>query len=235
VRADFQIMISEDGVSLASPGVLSDGGTGSISYSGMAGDFSIAFTYTTNSPGADSFGFFSTDSLRITNRSVAEHTLTIAVSSSGFNTPLGGPLTLVNSISGTVTRGTLEGNYTSYADRTGTLFGTSDLATATLSFVATTVQGFVDPDLAANQPPPTNTFSTSQDTTTGTSLIYGFGSDGTYSVTSIGNFDLYAGSSVTVSELSGVHAPAPPGLVLALSGIPVLGLGSWFRARRKQP
>jgi hypothetical protein len=232
-RADFQIQLYEDGNLLASPGTLSDNGSGVITYTGMAGDFSIAFTFNSTTPGADDKGTLSVDNARITNRTSAEHTLTMMVSSQGFTSPAGSALSLVNSISGTVSRGTVEGNLTTYADRGNTLFGTSDLATDTFKYAATTVVGFVDPDLAANLPPPSNTFAGSQDTA-GTTTTSGFSTGGTYSITSVGNFDLYGFSSVTFSELSQVHAPAPSGVVLALSGVPVLGLGSWFRARRRQ-
>jgi hypothetical protein len=225
VRADFQVRLYEDGQLLTAPGTISDNGTGLITYSGQAGDFSVSLSFTSTSPGAGNLGIVSTDSSRITNRSSAEHTLTVALSSQGFNVPNGGPLTLVNSVSGTVGRGTLTGDFSSYADRNNTLFGTSDLTAPTVTFAASTT-GFVDPDLGPGAAPLSNSFS-------GMSLNYGFDSELVYSITSVANFDLTGGASVNFSATSEVHAPAPPGLVLALSGIPLLGLGSWFQGRRR--
>jgi hypothetical protein len=49
-------------------------------------------------------------------------------------------------------------------------------------------------------------------------------------------FTLDAGSGQTSANVSAstvATAPAPAGLVLALTGVPVLGIGSWLRRRRQ--
>jgi hypothetical protein len=214
-RADFQLRLYEDGVFLAAPGVLTDGGSGVITYSGNAGDFNLAFTYaTSNSPGADNVGIVTVANTRVTNTASATHTLTIEVSSQGFNVPTGDSLTLLNSASGTVSRGTISGSFNSYADRNNALFGTSDLAAPALTF--------------------TGTAGTLSASFSGSTELYPLTSTGLYSITNVGTYTFGAGASITLTGgLSEVHAPAPPGLVLALSGMPLLGFGCWFRGRRR--
>jgi hypothetical protein len=214
-RADFQLRIYEDGNFLAAPGVLTDGGSGVITYSGNAGDFNLAFTYaTSNSPGADNVGIVTVANTRITNNTNATHTLTIEVSSQGFDLPTGDSLSLLNSASGTISRGSINGSFTSYVDRSNSLFGKSDVAAPAVTFAGTAG---------------TNSASFS-----GTTEVYPFSSTGTYSITNVGTYTFAAGASMTLTGgLSEVHAPAPPGLVLALSGMPLLGFGCWFRGRRR--
>jgi hypothetical protein len=219
-RADFQLRIYEDlgsgNVATATPLLtLSDtSGSGVIQYSGNVGDFNLAFTYaTTNSPGGDT-GIVTVSNTRITNRTGAAHEITIAVSSQGFTSPSGANLTLENSSSGTVQRGTVTGDFTSFVDRQNGLFGVSDLSssaftysgvagTDSASFAGTTFNGYL-PELGP-----------------------------VYSITNVGDYNFSGGASVTLTGgLSEVHAPAPPGLVLALSGVPLLSVGYWFRRRR---
>lgn len=54
-----------------------------------------------------------------------------------------------------------------------------------------------------------------------------------YTVYNTMNIMLAGGDSAQFTGTTTVTAPAPPGVVLALSGIPVLGLGCWLRRRRR--
>jgi hypothetical protein len=219
-RADFQLVLYEDGQQLSLPSAgganyLSDSGSGVITYSGNAGDFNLAFTYaTSNSPGQDGVGIVTVSNTRVTNRTSAQHTLSIQVSSQYFSTPTGDGLTLVNSASGTVTRGTITGSFVSYVDRNNTLFGLNDIVTDPVAFTGVSGTGSAS-------------FS-------GTSMFTPFTSNGTYSITNIGNYNFSGMASITLTGgLSEVHAPAPASAVLACSAVPLLGFGCWFRRRRR--
>jgi hypothetical protein len=185
--------------------------SGVIQYSGSVGDFNLAFTYaTSNSPGTEN-GIVTIANTRVTNTKSVAHSLTIAVSSTGFQTTSD---TLVNSASGTISRGTVYGDFTSYVDRTNTLFGAGDVKTPAVLFSGTAGT-------------PSSSFS-------GTSFASGLntGPDMMYSITNVGNYNFAGNASVTLTGgYSETIAPVPSGVVLALSGVPFLGLSFWFRRR----
>jgi len=54
-----------------------------------------------------------------------------------------------------------------------------------------------------------------------------------YTITSVTNLTLGAAGTVQMTGITQVAVPAPAGVVLALTAVPFLGLGSWLR-RRKQ-
>jgi len=58
-----------------------------------------------------------------------------------------------------------------------------------------------------------------------------FNKTGSYSLYTVVTVTFTGAGSVSFNEITGV-TPVPAGLVLALTGIPVLGLGTWFRRRR---
>jgi hypothetical protein len=101
--------------------------------------------------------------------------------------------------------------FNSYADTTNALFGTQQGA-PTLSFSASGQNGVGGGNSQTSFSP----------------------NGATYSLTNIGQYTLTSGTDVTVvsGNTEVTPTPAPAGAVLALSGLPVLGLG-WLR-RRKQ-
>ena len=230
-RADFALQMSVDGQA-STLGILTDVGQmtpGVIQYSGSVSVgstayFNLAFTYaTSNSPG-DSNGIVTIANTRITNLTGSAHTLTIAVSSTGFATP--GVDQLYSTMSGSVTRYSATGSFTSYVDLNNGLFVTSNPS---------------DPSKVINAP--TLAFSaaalTPNASFSGTSISDTFGAsnaDGSpivYSITNVSNYTIAGGGSLTLSGgNSETVAPAPSGMVLALSGVPLLGLGCWLRRRR---
>jgi len=64
-----------------------------------------------------------------------------------------------------------------------------------------------------------------------------FSPSGKYSLTLTETFTLSAGGSITVTggNVQAVPSPAPPGFVLALTGLPFLGAGLWARRRKVAP
>lgn len=228
-QATFELRIYEDG-NIASPllSLQDSDNDGSIAYTGNVGtDFNLAFTFaTSNSPGDSDVGIVTVSNTRITNLTGATHSLTIAVSSQGFMSPSGSGLTLVNTTSGSVTRGTISGNFTTYVDQGNGLFGMSDIQTAAVTFSQTTGTSFA-----------------------GTTLQSPLTLAGPYSITNVGNYTFGASASMTLTGgnsqvqapdpssttggTGGVLTPAPSGLVLALTGMPLFSLGCWFRARRR--
>jgi hypothetical protein len=215
-RADyqFQLNIYEDGVLLKSLTDKDVGQTlGSISYSGTVKDFNLQFTYaTSNTPGTDGTnGIVTIANTRVTNTTSAAHTLTIAVSSTGFQTNSDA---LINTASGSVNRGSISGNFTSYVSRDNALFGMSDISTTPVTFSGAAGTG-----------------SASFSGTT-QSATFAVTPDITYSITNVGNYTFAGNASITLTGgYSETIAPVPSGVVLALSGVPFLGFSCWLRRR----
>jgi hypothetical protein len=210
-RATIQMMIQEDSGTVTTI----TGSNGFVSFNGAFGDFSIVASFgTSNAPGGQNalvqLGTFSVTNNASGNGS---HVLNISVSGDGFNSPQSPPpLEVLDTVSGSGVNGTLFGNFQGYADATNTLFG-KGFASTNLGFsVSGTSQSF------------------HQD-----GVQFGFSPDGaTYSLSTFATYSLSNGGSFTLSG-GNVQAvvPAPAGLMLVLSGLPLLGLG-WLR-RRRQP
>jgi len=179
------------------------------------GDFNVHFAYAlSNAPGGEQ-ALLQTSDGKLTNLdSTSSHTLTVLVSSTDFYLPQSPPLlTVASTASGSVGRGSLSGVFTSYADASNTLYGTT-FATDQVTFGP----------IGANA-------SYSGSTSKG-----GFDPNGSpYSLTNVGTYTLSKGAQVTVSggnTAVSALAPAPGGIALSLAGLPVLGLG-WLRRRQK--
>jgi hypothetical protein len=140
----------------------------------------------------------------------------IFVSSTGFTSPQSPPpLNLKTASSITEDSGHTVVHFTSYADSSNTLFGMTGgtVVSNGVSYSATGQQG---------------TGATANPTL--------FSPNGaTYSLTNTGQYTMDAGTSLTVvsGNTTVTATPAPPGVVLALSALPVLALGQWMRRRRK--
>jgi MYXO-CTERM domain-containing protein len=196
-------------------GASSNTGFVTFSGSGLGGFFDVLFTIgTTNTPGGQqalitqSNNSVSTDYTDVNT----SHTLHIYVSSTGFTQPQSPPPTsLGNASSITENGGSTTVVFSSYADATNTLFGTSGSSTSV-------------------------TYSVSGQAGKGDQSSTLFSPNGaTYSLTNIGDFTMTGGTSLTVvsGNTTVTPTPAPAGAVLALAGLPVLGIGGWLR-RRKQ-
>jgi len=160
------------------------------------------------------------------------HSIRIELSQTGWNAPTGTPLTLSSSGGGSFDY--LQGTnlsatqsvaitYQGFLDNTNTLFGqpgAGSTPTQTANVSRTTVgsTGFrLNPDPSVNTLVPGGTPFSMTDVLTFT-------------------FTLDAGSGQTTANVSAssvASVPAPAGLVLALSGLPVLGIGTWLRRRRQ--
>jgi len=142
------------------------------------------------------------------------HTLHISSSAQGFTTPNSPPpLFVLDSASGTQNNGTTSGTFQGYADATNALFGTG-FAGQKLTF---SVNG-LSQSWSAN------------------GSVGGFSPNGsTYSLSTFETLTMTGGTSLTLTggDVQTV-VPAPAGLALVLTGLPVLGIGGWLRRRVRQ-
>jgi len=194
-------------------------GTTEALYSGSIGGlFSVTLAYgtTDNSTPVHAIVELSDTNLK-TKYTNAGHTLTLYVGAQGFTTPQSPPpLALLDTASGSLTNGSVTGTSQGFADATNALFG----------------QGFAGELLTFSASGGSQSFDQS-------GYKYGFSPDGaTYSLALISNYTITAGATAASLTVTGGNAqtiptPAPAGAVLALTGLPLLGLGGWLR-RRKQ-
>lgn len=227
----FQLVITEDGTSYTS---------GVVNWAGMknpitkeaeinlptiqVGDFDIYMTVSaTNSPGNGQYAHLGIGSTYIVNNnysSAGTHTLTIAVTATGFSSPgtdgnASLPyLTLDSNASGNLFsdgRSTsASGTFTAYASASNNPFATGD---------------FSAPPVAFSLGDSTTSYSgqSSQKPFVGS----------LYSMTLVGQYTLSEGA--ILSNGSGnafMHAPEPSTLALGAFGVPALALGRWVRRRR---
>lgn len=184
-------------------------------FSGTVGDFAVTVSIaTSNSPGSPSLAYTTGSAITITNNGANTETLQILSSANGFTSPSSPPpLNVTDTVSGSVTSGTIvSGNAQGFASLTNAL-GAETFASTKL--VIATVPGGTS-------------FSANGD-------VGGFNATSTYSLTFVENITLSAGGTVTVTGGNvETVVPAPAGLVLALAGLPVLGLGYLRRRRQAQ-
>jgi hypothetical protein len=182
----------------------------------VGGLFSVIMSFgTSNSPGGTTALVTQSNNYVNTLYTSGSHTLSVYVSSTGFNLPGGNNLNLGNASSITENSGSTQVTFTSFAD-TGNngnnLFGMSGstVTSTSTSYSVTGQQG--------NGNQSTTTFS-------GTA----------YSLTNEGDYKMTGGTSLTVvsGSTTVTPTPAPPGLFMALTGLPCLAAGGWLRFRRK--
>lgn len=212
-RAAFEIALQEAGVNGGAPLVVASGADFSnISFNGTFGDFTVDVLGGSSHNGATLSDLLSSTT-RVTNNSGTTQTLTIIVSQTNYTLPVGSTMAVESGLGGSVSTGTLTMTniFQAYADAGNTLRGTTAFTTG--SQTAT---------------PNGSTFDTGS--ATGTFLR-----TGSYSLTTITTFTLSGGGVANFSSHENLNAPSavpvPSGLVLALTGIPVLGLGAWVRRR----
>ncbi len=238
-RADFEVQFSYGGAT-----ILIDGTTQSVSVSGGAAmpaagsiDFSTPGTITinsltispngttggfavsatiadSNSPGANNIASIDLSSLSIKNKTgiTGNSTLTITSGDTGFTQPTSPPAVLLASTISATAAGTNSHSATvtfnSYLDTTNQQFG----------------EGQGTPTIALGP-------ITAGNSASGNSLAYLSGTPIPYSLTEVETVTLANGDKLTDgSSGTTATAPAPTGLSLALSGLPVLGV---FYLRRR--
>jgi hypothetical protein len=222
-RADFTLQVFEDGV-LIDKEIFS---ANKIPIDQTEGNFYIkGDVLFTNNPGDANNGNIQISGITARNNDDDnQHTLSLVLSVNNFTAPgaAGSPMRLSSTASITQTGGfgandsfTYQGN----ADANNNLFGTTSppplggvVTTGLSSFTmagGTLTQGSTDTKTA--------TFIRTQDV---------------YSLTSISTFNITGGSQIGFATSTAAALPAPAGIVLALSGAPLLGLGHWLRCRRQ--
>jgi len=160
------------------------------------------------------------------------HTIQIVLSQTDWNTPTGSPLSLTSSAGGSAAY----------------IAGTAPLATQTIS---ATYQGFLDnTNTLFGQPAagstPIQSASVTLNTPGTAPLVFTPGTAGNntvpggtpFSLTDVLSFTfaLDAGSGQATANVSAstvASVPAPAGVVLALAGLPCLGIGTWLKRRRQ--
>jgi hypothetical protein len=147
------------------------------------------------------------------------HTLSVRVSSQGFllpsvNSTLRNTSSLQN-LGDVYGGGSANVVFTSYADTSNTLFGTTGSTVASTSVSYQTVGG----ESGAKN--------------SSTSF---FPSGATYSLTNEGDYTMTGGVQVSVVQgaTTVTATPVPAGIVMALSGVPFLAAGGWLRRRRRK-
>jgi hypothetical protein len=210
-RADFELLLYDNmghSVDLVGSG-------GLVSFSGALGNFSVNVTTGTSKPlvGGLNKAEIDLNSVNVTSQGSGGN-LTIVLADTGFTSPVG-PATLDSSVGGTVAPGS--GNsftFQSWANNSNL----SPLPAST--FVAP--PGSITPGLQ------------------GPFLPTAFSSDISTPITASSNFSLFSeavinltggGETVSFDGFTTVTTPAPGAIVLALSGLPILGLG-WWKGRR---
>jgi hypothetical protein len=221
-KADFAVEI----ITLSNPGgtIIHDGGAGDLD--GIKNN-QIIFSYTdasynivgslafTNNPGNADLATLDIDYAMSTISTTGGTNGTggaaqLLVSATDFTAPNGNPLTLTSQINGNGTgpSGTLTAQQ--FANNDDLLFSTS-----------------------GSTPGPQGPFDTSAASGYGSAASTQFTKTGNYSVTEQMDFNLPTNSHTTGDFSSDLTpAPAPAGLLLALTGMPVLGVGAWFRRRK---
>jgi hypothetical protein len=217
-RANLELDLQEDGGTVVKINVANDQGpatfSGKLGLGGAGGtDFTIFISVGfSNSPGGIN-GITNVGTVSITNNTGATHTLHINVSAQDFTSPSSPPspaLDLADTVSGSGIDGTLSGTFQGFADASNALFGTGFKGQLLNFAVSGQSQSFSADGLA-----------------------HGFASGPKYSETILSSYTLGGGTSMTLTGgNTQTMVPVPAGLVLALSGLPFLGL-PLLRRRRK--
>jgi hypothetical protein len=191
-------------------GTLGPGGAG-------GGDFQIFISVgSSNSPGTNNLAYTQQGTVDIINLTGSTHTLHINVSAQNFTDPQSPPPLLVtDTISGSVLSGNLlSGTFQGFADTSNALFGT----------------GFAGQNLNIGNTGQGNSFHAN-------GSANGFSPNGVpYSLSNFLTVQLSGGGHLTLTggNVETLQpAPAPAGMVLALTALPCLALG-WLRRRTRK-
>ena len=227
-RADFTLQVFQDGVQLLDQSF----STNQVQFNQTVGAYYVTgdILYT-NNPGDINNGNIQISGMTIEDNDGKQHTLSLVLSANNFTSPgqAGSQMLLSStaSITGTGLLGPSDSfTYQGYADANNNLFGTTSPppvgGVASGGAVTTGLSSFTMADGTLTQgktDTKTATFVRTQDL---------------YSLTSVSTFTMTGGGSIGFATSTAAALPAPAGIVLALSGVPLLGLGHWLR-RRRQP
>lgn len=208
-RADFNIYLQEDGGAITLVGSGAD--FTAASFTGTFGDFKVSIFGATSDNGASLSDLLSSTT-SVENLSGSTHTLSLYASQTNYTLPTTTKLNVESGLGGSISTGTvgLTGIFQAYADANNNLLGFGDFT---------------------NGPQNANLNGSTFDTGSATGV---FNRDaGPYSLTSVANLTLSGHGKVNYSDHINVTAvPVPAGLVLVLSAMPVLGIGTWLRRRK---
>lgn len=198
--------------------------TGNINVT--VGDFTFNGTIvTSNAPG----GATASETLAtgtVVNNAGVSKTLTITVNVTGYTTPAP-TVFMTNSLTGNITNGT-GGNavgatsFSSYLDATNSVYTSGTPLGTALFGGSQSVNGTSPQDLDQNATSPTFTFNDSV--------------AGAYALNEQASLTLGSSSTASVSYFTNVYnaTPAPSSALLAVAGMPVLGLAWMVRRRRSK-
>jgi hypothetical protein len=226
-RADFLMRVSEDGASFVTIGTTTDFGSMSangyvhvvagatvFSASSTGGDIHLQGLSSTSDNAATGSDLF-TSELKITELSGSTHKLVFQVTQSNYTLPgaIGSNLTMLSSGSGT---------------RTTAGTGTTG-STGFQSFASNSNGDYAMVGATSPGPQTLNLPASTNDSTSSTAFFAR--TSAMYSVTSSVNYTLNGGEALQTDTSVLLTVPAPAGLPLLLSGLPVLGIGGWLRRR----
>jgi len=226
-QASFAVKI----VTLTNPGgtIINDGGAGdldtlvnnSITVNYSDASYHLVGTIsTTNAPGTALLAQVDV-SYNINTNPGTGGAASLSASASGFTQPSANPLLMTSSLNGNGTNGPNGAGSISLQQFVATSGSNNALFTTSGAGVfSTPTQG------PFNSGAPYNAANTS----------VGFSQAGPYTITDVLSFNLTSASNTSGDAQSNVTpnaVPAPAGLFLVLSAMPVLGVGTWLRRRRK--
>jgi hypothetical protein len=227
-RADLEIILQEDSGPKTYYSIATGSGTGSLTAPSplVFGDFTLTGLAASQSNGSKVSDLESTD-LTITNNTNAAHTLTIQTYANDFTLPAGSPLNLSSSAGG------------------NNIIGSSATTNMThqgwINNANTGIDAPPGPGVPGLTPPMETSPGSQAPTYNGMSFDNGtlttlFTRSGTFfSLTSQASVNVGGGEEIHFTETLTVTAtPAPAAIVLALTGLPVLG-GVCWRRRRSAP
>jgi hypothetical protein len=211
-RASLNIYLQEAGVNGGAIHLVATAADfTAVSFSGTYGDFTVSI-FGGSSDNDASLSDLLSSTTSVKNNAGASKTLKLYVSQNNYTLPAGSPLNVESGLGGSVNSGalTLTSIFQAFADKNNNLLGMGDFTNG--------------PQTAT---PSGSTFSTG-------SANGLFTRTGDFSLTSQVNFTLSGGGKANYSDHENVTAvvPAPGGVVLALTGLPVLSISAWLMRRR---
>jgi hypothetical protein len=233
-QAAYTVRVFDDGVLQAGIVVVPLGGN-NLLFGGSTTHFSITNgSGLSNNPGAASsnLNLSSNEQINTTfGAAGGTHTIRIELSQTGFLAPGGTPLFVSSSAGGSFDNVTgtnpeapqsVSATYRGFVDNTNTLFGQPAAGGTPIQSAS-----------ASSSTPGTSPLVFSPGTAVNATVPGGV----PFSMTDVLSFTFtldpgsgQATANVSASTVAAV--PVPPGLVLALSGVPVLGIGTWLRRRQ---
>jgi hypothetical protein len=207
-RAAFKLSLQEDGGAITQ--VDSEADFTTVTYNATFGDFKVTL-YGGSSDNGITISDLGAGVTSIQNSGLGAHTLTIYLTQTNYTLPPGNPLNVESGLGGSVTTGTvgLTGIFQAYADKNNNEFGMADYTNGPQT--ATQTGSTFDTGSASGE----------------------FSRAGDYSLTSVATLNISAGGKINVTYHEDVTpTPAPAGILLVLSALPILGIGTWLRGRK---